>query len=206
MTLKRGVYGIYDRGTLPDDCLERVEAALTGGMRWLQYRDKRPQAPDRDLIAALRRLTRTFDVRLIINDDWQLAADSQADGVHLGQSDPSVRSARAALGPKAIIGVSCSGSLESACAAVADDASYVSFGRFFISITKPDAAPAELGVLTEARVLNVPVIAIGGINQTNAAQVIAAGADMIAVAAGVFNADDPQQATRELAALFAHSS
>lgn len=197
-----GIYGIYDRAGLPDDALDCVDAALGAGMCWLQYRDKRARAPDPDLLAELRRLTRAYDGRLIINDDWQLAAECGADGVHLGQSDPSVRAARAALGPDAIIGVSCSGSLEHARTAVADGASYVSFGRFFVSTTKPDAEPAELSILDQAHALNVPVIAIGGITPTNGAQVVAAGADMLAVAAAIFHADDPADATRQLMALF----
>lgn len=202
----RGVYGIYDRRSLNDDALESVEAALAAGMRWIQYRDKRPTAPDLPLIRTLQQLTQRYDARLIINDHWRLAQSVSADGVHLGQSDGSVATARAALGPHALVGVSCSGMLERAQAGVASGANYVSFGRFFTSTTKPDAPPAELPVLAQARALNVPVIAIGGINHDNAPQVIAAGADMIAVAAAIFSAPDPAAATRALTALFEHSS
>lgn len=205
-TLARGVYGIYDRGGLTDDALDGVDAALAAGMCWLQYRDKRPEAPDLALVRELQERTRRHDARLIINDNWRLAQAVGADGVHLGQSDPSVATARAALGPDAIIGVSCSGMLSRAQEGIALGASYVSFGRFFNSTTKPDAPPAQLPVLAQARSLNVPVVAIGGINQHNAGQVIAAGADLIAVAAAVFSAPDPGAATRDLSALFEHRS
>lgn len=201
-TATRGLYGIYDRGGLDDDALDGVDAALGAGMRWLQYRDKRADAPDLALVRKLQERTRRHGAQLIINDNWRLAQAVGADGVHLGQSDGSIATARAALGPDAIIGVSCSGVLERAQDGVARGASYVSFGRFFSSTTKPDAPPARLSVLAQARALNVPVVAIGGINQHNAGQVIAAGADLIAVAAAVFSAQDPGTATRELSALF----
>lgn len=202
----RGVYGIYDRGSLADDALAGVDAALAAGMPWLQYRDKRADAPDPALLRTLRERTRHYGARLIINDDWRLAQAVDADGVHLGQSDPDVATARAALGPEALIGISCSGLLARAQDGVAQGASYVSFGRMFDSTTKPDAPPAELSVLAQARALDVPVVAIGGINQDNAGRVIAAGADLIAVAAAIFSATDPATATRQLSALFEHSS
>jgi thiamine-phosphate pyrophosphorylase len=198
----RGLYAIYDRGGLKADALDRVDAVLTGGAIWLQYRDKRAQAPDRALLARLRERTRAFGARLIVNDDWRLAREIGADGVHVGQTDASVAEARAELGDQAIIGVSCSASIAHARAGIAQGADYVSFGRFFPSKTKPDAPGAPLAVLTQAKTLGVPVSAIGGIDRDNAAQVIAAGADLIAVAGGVFAADDPLAAARELAGLF----
>lgn len=198
----RGLYAIYDRGSLENDALERVASALAGGARWLQYRDKREQAPDRALIARLQALIRPHRACLIINDDWRLAAEIGADGVHLGQSDGSVAAARLALGREAIIGVSCSDSMARARQAVAEGATYVSFGRFFVSHTKPDAPGAPLSVLSEASELQVPVVAIGGINRSNAGQVVAAGADLIAVAGGLFAADDVFTAACELAGLF----
>jgi len=202
MAAPRGLYAIYDRTTLGADALDRVDAVLAAGARWLQYRDKRPDAPVDALVAQLRTHTRAHGARLIINDDWRLARASGADGVHLGQSDGSVGQARAALGDGAIIGVSCSGDLEHARHAVAEGASYVSFGRFFTSRTKPDAPPAALSVLAQARPLGVPVVAIGGIDMHNARQVIAAGADLIAVSGALFQADDSGATARRLTELF----
>ncbi len=199
----RGVYAIYDRASLGADRLEAVQAVLAAGAVWLQYRDKRTSAPDRGLLTELAALARAHDAKLIVNDDWRLAVDIGADGVHLGQADGSVRQARAALGPHAIIGISCQDRIERARAGIAAGASYVSFGRFFCSTTKPDAPPAEPGVLTAARALGVPVVAIGGIHAGNASALIEAGADLVAVSAGLFAAADPGAAAAELAHLFA---
>jgi thiamine-phosphate pyrophosphorylase len=200
----RGLYAIYDRESLDHDALDRVDAVLAGGAGWLQYRDKRAEAPDSALIAALRERTAAAGAALIINDDWRLARAVAAEGVHLGQSDGSVATARAALGPKAIIGISCSGDIERARAGVAEGASYVSFGRFFDSATKPDAPGADPAVLGQARELGVPVIAIGGIDADNAGELIAAGADMVAVSGALFKAADSGAAARAITALFKH--
>lgn len=202
MNRARGVYAIYDRAGLSDDRLDAADAILAAGALWLQYRDKRESAPDRGLLAELAALTRAHDAKLIINDDWRLALDVGADGVHLGQTDGSVRQARTALGPNMIVGISCQNRIERARAGIAAGASYVSFGRFFASTTKPDAPPASLGVLADARDLGVPVVAIGGINAGNAAALINAGADLVAVSAGLFAAADPGAATAELTHLF----
>lgn len=196
-----GLYAIYDRTTLDDDALERVDAVLDAGARWLQYRDKRRDAPDSALLEALRERTAAHGAALIVNDDWRLARAVAADGVHLGQSDASLTAARDALGAEAIIGVSCSGEIERARAGVADGASYVSFGRFFDSGTKPDAPRADPAVLGQARALGVPVVAIGGIDSHNAGEIITAGADMLAVSGGLFRVRDSGAAARALCAL-----
>ncbi|MES1939496.1 thiamine-phosphate pyrophosphorylase [Salinisphaera sp. T5B8] len=198
----RGLYAIYDRTTLEHDALDRVEAVLAGGACWLQYRDKRTSGADAALLGELRSLTRAYDSKLIVNDDWRLAQAVAADGVHMGQSDGSIAHARAALGDDALIGVSCSGELAHAYTGIEQGASYVSFGRFFTSRTKPDAPAADTRVLGQARALGVPVVAIGGIDANNAATVIAAGADLIAVSAALFHAADSGAAARELSALF----
>lgn len=197
----RGLYAIYDRSTLDDDALERVDAVLTGGAVWLQYRDKRADAPDVRLVEALRQRTADHGAALIINDNWQLARTIGADGVHMGQSDGSIAAARAGLGDDAIIGVSCSGDIAHARRGIAEGASYISFGRFFMSSTKPDATPADPAVLGAARALGVPVIAIGGIDTGNAGEIIAAGADMIAVSGALFRVHDSGAAARSLCAL-----
>lgn len=202
MTEARGVYAIYDRAGLAADRLDAVDAVLGAGAVWLQYRDKRASAPDHGLLAELTALTRAHNAKLIVNDDWRLAVAIGADGVHLGQSDGSVTQARSAFGPHAIIGVSCQDRIERARVGIAAGANYVSFGRFFTSTTKPDAPPAAPDVLTAARDLGVPVVAIGGINTRNAATLIAAGADLVAVSAGLFAAADPGAATAELKRLF----
>lgn len=199
----RGVYAIYDRPRQADDRLDDVAAVLNAGVCWLQYRDKRPQGPDTALARNLRDLTRDAGVKLIINDDWQLARAVAADGVHLGRSDAAIMRARSALGPDALIGASCSADIARAERALADGANYLSFGRFFDSRTKPDAPGADLSVLDQARArFTQPITAIGGINTENAGEVIEAGADLIAVAGAIFDAANPASAARELVTLF----
>ena len=202
MKLTRGVYGIYDRASLADDALARVDAVLKAGLVWLQYRDKRAQAPDRGLIAALGERCRAHGTAFIINDDWRLALAVGADGVHLGQSDGDVTQARTALGDDALIGVSCQDRIERAQAALAAGADHVSFGRFFVSSTKPDAPAADPAVLGTARALGAPVVAIGGITADNAPRLVEAGADLLAVSSALFRAPDGVDCARRLRALY----
>lgn len=199
----RGVYALYDRTRQSGDRLDDVSAVLDAGVCWLQYRDKRAQGPDTTLAQSLRDLTRNAGVKLIINDDWQLARTVAADGVHLGRDDPGIVRARSALGPDALIGASCSADPDYAEQALAEGADYLSFGRFFDSHTKPDAPGADLSLLRQARArFDVPIVAIGGIGRDNARAVIDAGAHLIAVAGGIFDAPDPARATRDLVTLF----
>ena len=188
------LYAITDSQLLPGEKLfTGVEAALKGGCRYIQYRDKSGNA-DRRLADASRLLAlcNQYQANLIINDDVQLAQAIGAQGVHLGQGDGDVAAARALLGKKIIIGVTCHDSLALAEKAIADGASYIAFGRFFPSSTKPDARPAPLSLLGEAREKFplVPITAIGGITLANAPSVKAAGADLIAVCNEIFAAED----------------
>ncbi len=202
---QRGLYAITDPAlTAPSRLAEQVGAALAGGAAMLQYRDKRSDPADqRQLAAALLRLCRAARVPLIINDDIELAADIGADGVHLGRDDGALSSARARLGATAIIGVSCYNELPRAVQAEAAGASYVAFGRFFPSRTKPEAVPASPDLLREAKgAVRIPVAAIGGVNAENGGALIAAGADLLAVIHGVFGQADPQGAAMEIARLF----
>lgn len=171
-----------------------VAAALRGGARVLQYRDKRADAATRrERATALLALCRAHGAVFIVNDDWPLAAAIGADGVHLGASDGDLRTARAALGGGALIGASCGPSLARAHAAAAAGASYLAFGRFYPSRSKPDAAQAEPAVLRAARQeLALPLCAIGGITPTEVAALRAAGADLIAAIDGLFGTLDPQ--------------
>lgn len=184
---------------------ERLEAtaaaALAGGARLLQYRDKGADTARRECeAAALRRLTRQHSARLIVNDDPELAAAVEADGVHLGRDDPDVAGARRLLGESAVIGVSCYDDLALGRAAVAAGADYAAFGSVFPSPTKPDAVHAPLRLIAAAkRELGIPVCAIGGITTDNAESVVAAGADLLAVVSSVVFAEDVEAAARSLA-------
>ncbi|MGI9273296.1 MAG: thiamine phosphate synthase [Endozoicomonas sp.] len=190
----KGLYGVTDSQLLPDDRIlfDAVEQALMGGMKVLQYRDKSLDHDKRlRQAAALKVLCHKHQALLIINDDIELAASVEADGVHLGQQDESLTAARERLGDYAIIGISCEGSMEQAQLAVDQGADYIAFGRFFPSRTKPDAKPAELSLLPEARErFQLPIVAIGGITVDNAPQLIEAGTDMIAVVHNLFAAPD----------------
>ena len=202
----RGLYAVTSAALCrePARLAAAVAAALGGGARLIQYRDKDSAAATRTAIAReLLVLCRARGARLIINDDAALAAAIGADGVHLGASDLPLRDARRRLGDAAIIGVSCSNRLERAVAAQDQGASYVAFGRFFPSRTKPEAPGAELSLLQQARrTLRIPLCAIGGITPDHAPAVIAAGADLVAAVEGVFGAPDVTGAARAYARLF----
>jgi thiamine-phosphate pyrophosphorylase len=180
-----------------------VEAALKGGAAAVQYREKTGDVALRhEQASELLPLCRQYHAPLIINDDLRLADLTDADGVHLGREDAGLREARLILGPEKIIGVSCYQSLELAREAQAAGADYVAFGSFYASPTKPQALRAPLQLLHEASELKVPVVAIGGITLDNAAALIEAGADAIAVISALFDAPDIEKAARELNRLF----
>jgi len=194
-----GLYVLTDE-RLGENLLPAVAAALAGGARLVQYRDKSAD-PARRLEEArsLRRLTRKRGARLIVNDDPELASAVAADGVHLGRDDPDPGRARRLLGPRAVIGVSCYDSLAQARAAVAAGADYVAFGSVYPSPTKPGAVRAPLPLFAAAKdELAVPLCAIGGITAGNAAAVAAAGADLLAVVSAVVFAADPEAAARAI--------
>ena len=201
-----GLYAIADSSYLaPQDFVTAAEAALSGGARLLQYRDKHSTPTQRITIAqALNDLCRRHAVPFIINDDVELAARVGAAGVHLGRDDTDIAAARAALGKDAIIGLSCYNQLERARTAQAAGADYVAFGRFFASRTKPQAVPVTLDLLRTARAeLKIPIVAIGGITPENGGSLIAAGANALAVIEGVFGQADKRAAAERYARLFA---
>ncbi|MDR2837661.1 MAG: thiamine phosphate synthase [Azonexus sp.] len=188
----RGLYAITPETADPAALLTKTEAALAGGCRLLQFRDKHSPMTERLARArALRELTRRHEARLIINDDIALAVLVEADGVHLGAGDGNLRAARAVLGPRRILGASCYADFAAAEAAVAAGADYVAFGAVFPSPTKPQAVPAPLTLFERARrELPAPCCAIGGITIDNAPAALAAGADLLAVITDLFAASD----------------
>ena len=199
----RGLYAITPDEHDTPRLLARVEAVLHGGAAWLQYRNKAASAAQRvEQARALLPLCAHHGVPLIINDDWRLAQEIGAAGAHLGEDDGDIGAARAALGGDALIGASCYDRIELAREAVAAGASYVAFGAFFPSPTKPQARRAHLSLLGDAAALKVPRVAIGGVTVDNAASLVAAGADLVAVITAVFEAADPASATRAFARCF----
>jgi thiamine-phosphate pyrophosphorylase len=206
--VKRAISGLY--AVTPDVAdtpalIAAAEAALAGGARLLQYRNKPAPATLRMAQArALLALCRKYRAPLVINDHLDLALAVEADGVHLGAEDGSLAAARAQLGPARIIGASCYDRIELALEAERLGADYVAFGSFFPSSVKPGAVRAPLVLLWDAkRRLSVPVVAIGGITLENAPELIAAGADSVAVISALFDADDVGIAARRFSALFA---
>ena len=187
-----GLYAITPEDADTDRLARKVEAALAGGARLVQYRSKSPDSEARRAQGErLLGLCRRAGVPLIINDDLELALAIGADGVHLGRDDGDVATARARLGTGRLLGVSCYDRLELAIAAVAAGADHVAFGSAFASPTKPDAVRAPPALFTQARArLRVPIVAIGGITPENAHLVIEAGADAVAVITAVFDARD----------------
>jgi thiamine-phosphate pyrophosphorylase len=185
------------------ELLRRVRLALQGGAQFVQYRNKLADAELRlDQATELRGLTREFAATFVVNDDAQLAARVDADGVHLGGGDGSVVVTRALLGANKLIGVSCYNRLDLARQAAREGADYVAFGAFFVSAVKPNAPVASLELLREARSqLSLPIVAIGGITLDNSASVLAAGASALAVISAVFSASDIEQAARQFSAL-----
>ena len=198
MTKLRGLYAITDSQLLADGrLLPFVQAALHGGVRLLQYRDKSGSTTQRLREAqALQELCSRYGAQLIINDDAELAAQIGA-GLHLGQEDGSLAAARALLGRNALIGATCHARMELASQAQAEGASYVAFGRFFASQTKPGDVLATPELLRQARQkLTLPIAAIGGISLDSAAELIGHGADLLAVIHALFAAPDAAEVER----------
>lgn len=200
-----GLYVITDKKLIKRaGFIETVERSIKGGARIVQLREKdTPQNEILNLGRELLKLTRRYDVPLIINDSPELAKEIGADGVHLGGDDTSIKNARAILGDEVIIGVSCYNQIERGLNAVQNGADYVAFGTPYYTPTKPEREPTSIEVLKEAvYVINqIPIFAIGGITKENASEILGTGVDGIAVITSVFGSPDPENAARELAAL-----
>lgn len=179
---------------------EVIRAAIEGGATVVQYREK--EGTTRQLVEealALHRLAREAGVPLIVNDRLDVALAVEADGVHVGQDDMPATLTRNLVGQERIVGVSAT-NLQEALQAEKDGGDYLGVGPIFATPTKPDAAP-PMGLESLAEVcrrVSIPVVAIGGINEHNAAAVIEAGADGVAVVSAIVAAPDVAAATRHL--------
>lgn len=196
----RGLYVIVDPQVASGrTTLEIAQAALRGGASVIQLRDK---VQEKGLLFSearnLKRLCEEYDALFLVNDHPDLAAVTGADGVHLGQKDLPVPEARRILSPDQLIGRS-NALLEEALETQALGADYVAVGSIFATTTKDDTRPAGLETLRKVKEsVFLPVVAIGGINEGNVAQVIQAGADAVAVISAVCAAPDPEAAARRL--------
>ena len=200
-----GLYVITDKKLIKRaGFIETVEKSIKGGARIVQLREKdTPKNEILNLGRELLKLTRRYDVPLIINDSPELAKEIGADGVHLGGDDTSIKNARAILGDEVIIGVSCYNQIERGLNAVQNGADYVAFGTPYYTHTKPEREPTSIEVLKEAVyvISQIPIFAIGGITKENASEILGTGVDGIAVITSVFGSPDPELAARELATL-----
>lgn len=199
-----GLYAVTPELADADLLSHKVEAAVRGGARIVQYRNK---AASRSLrlgqLEQLVPICRRGGASLIVNDDAEMANEVGADGVHLGREDAGIAAARRLLGPGGWIGISCYNELQRARDAVTAGADYVAFGSFFPSSTKPGAARATLELLRQARrEIVLPIVAIGGIHAANAGALIQAGADAVAVVSALFDAADVEAEARRLCGLF----
>lgn len=188
----RGLYLVTDHG---DRLAERVEAAIDGGVRIVQYRNKGRDRAQRFAVGEeLRDLCRRRGVIFIVNDDLDLALELKADGVHLGQDDGDPRAARRELGPGKIIGVSTH-TLEEALAAQAAGADYIGFGAMFPTNSKEIehlAGPEGLAAIRD-RVM-IPIVAIGGITPTNLRTLKNVGSKCVAVCSAIIGKKDVRSA------------
>jgi thiamine-phosphate pyrophosphorylase len=186
--MMRGLYAITPDLADTAALAAKVEQALKAGVAMLQYRNK-IISKDKRLLQAreLALLARGYGVPFIVNDDVEVALAVGANGVHLGKDDGELAAARAKL-PGRILGASCYSDPGQARAAVHAGASYVAFGSVFPSSTKPDAMRAPLSLFRSE--LGVPLCAIGGITVENAPELIAAGADLLAVISDLFDSPD----------------
>lgn len=197
-----GLYVITDPRFSPQNTLkEKVEQAILGGARLVQYRDKGDDARRREAeVNELLVLCRRHGVPLIINDDVGLALKTGADGIHIGSDDTPPSKARTYLGERAIIGTSCYADMDLALRAQQQGVNYIAFGSFFPSPTKPNATRADVAILTEGkRKLRIPICAIGGITARNSKPLIDAGADILAVVTDVLDAADTRAAAQSYA-------
>lgn len=202
----KGLYAITDERLTPyegEKIFELVEGALKGGAKILQLRDK--ETPDEALLPIaleLKRLCREYGALFIVNDRLVLAKMAKADGLHIGKEDVALELAKKEFS-QGIIGVSCYGDISRAKKAEALGASYVAFGSFYPSPTKPSSPVIPKELLKEAkRVLQIPICAIGGITLERAKELIALGADMIAVISDLWRAQDIEAKARAYSKLF----
>jgi len=190
-----------DKFASEDEFLDAVASALQGGVNILQLREKHMSAKKiLELGRKLKQLCSEYGATFIVNDRIDIAAILEADGVHLGQDDLDVKSAREILGKNSIVGVSTHAQ-EQALKAVEDGADYIGVGPVFATPTKEGRIPVGLDyVKWGSENIDVPAFAIGGIDEESIEQVISAGAKRVAVVRAIINAKSPQKAAEKFCA------
>lgn len=197
------LYAVTDRHWLQGRTLyEAVEQALKGGVSFLQVREKDDMRLSHDEYLKealqLRDLCRRYQVPFVIDDDVDLALETDADGVHVGQNDMEAGNVREKLGPDKILGVSAH-TVKEALLAQERGADYLGVGAVFPTGSKDDAEQVDRAVLSEiCRAVDIPVIAIGGITRDNVLSLSGTGIAGIAVISAIFAKKDIQAAARDL--------
>jgi thiamine-phosphate pyrophosphorylase len=199
-----GLYAITPDTTDTSQLCRMVDCVLSGGARFIQYRNKTASSRLRlTQSRAIYLLCKKHRVPLIINDHLDLALEIGADGLHVGQNDTSIMEVRDVLGRDKIVGVSCYNQLSLAVEAEKAGANYVALGAFYPSATKADAARASISLLDETKkTLNIPIVAIGGINLNNAENLIVHGCDAIAVSQALFSTRDVRSTAQHFSRFF----
>ena len=197
-----GLYLITPEGP-KQQVFKTVQAALDGGARVVQYRDKqRPPEAQIEIARELAQLCHQQGATFLVNDHPQVASASNADGVHLGQQDLSIQEARRTLGPAKLIGVSTH-SIDQAIKAEMAGADYIGVGAMFATQNKENAEQIGIEALRKIRrAVKIPIVAIGGLSATNSPAAIEAGANAVAVISAVISDPKPALAARELSLLF----
>lgn len=200
----RGLYLVTPNWTDTERLLQVTAAGLRGGAVLVQYRHKEADAALRfEQASALLALCGRHRTPLVINDYLDLCLTLDADGVHLGGADGDLAYARNVLGPRKIVGASCYGDLALAAKAEQAGASYAAFGGFYPSPVKRYDFVTQPDMLVAARAaVKLPLVVIGGMTPLNAAPLVARGAAMVAAITSVYGADAPEDAARDLTALF----
>lgn len=197
------LYAVTDRSWLKEDTLYRqVEQALEGGATWIQLREKElGEEYFRKEAVEIKELCRKYRVPFVINDNVELAAQIDADGVHVGQSDMEAKDVRKRLSEDKIIGVSAQ-TVEQALLAERMGADYLGVGAVFPTGSKADAVEVDHEVLRAiCKAVKIPVIAIGGIGKDNVMELAGTGICGIAVISAIFAQPDIRAAARELKCL-----
>lgn len=202
----KGLYVITDNKLIHrESFVETVEAAIKGGANIVQLREKKSSVSEIvELGKELLKVTKKYNIPLIINDSPVITKKIGADGVHLGENDPDIKYAREILGEDAIIGVSCYSKIERGILAEKMGADYVAFGTPYSTPTKPGRIPTPFETLIEAKreIKNIPIFAIGGIYPENVKEVLDTGVDGVAAITSIFGSLDIEKAASKLAEFF----
>ena len=196
------LYAVTDRSWLRGQTvIEQAEAAIRGGATCVQLREKELDEGDflREAME-MKELCRQYGVPLFINDNVEIAVACGADGIHIGQHDEPAAEVRKRIGPGMMLGVSAQ-TVEQALKAQADGADCLGVGAVFSTGTKKDADDVDHKTLKAiCNAVDIPVVAIGGINRNNISMLAGSGIDGVAVVSAIFAAEDIEEAARELRA------